>query len=95
MANVKSFYGMKRTQHKFFLDAVNEIKEKTPDTAYLLSIGPPTREQDSNVEEERNKNLVESGLPYEVTGKIVVQYTNTNKSWNNPSSVTSNEKISR
>ena len=43
MANVKSFHGMKRTQHRFFLDAVNEI-EKKPSRNSRLSVecGPLT-----------------------------------------------------
>ena len=41
MANVKYFYGMKRAQHKFFLDAVDEIEKETPHTADLVLIGPP------------------------------------------------------
>ena len=41
MANVKYFYGTKRAQHSFFLEAVNEIEKGTPDTADLVLIGPP------------------------------------------------------
>ena len=37
-------------EHKFFLDAVNQVEKETPETPDLVLIGPLTRGQDSDIE---------------------------------------------
>ena len=81
------------TWKEFFLDVVNEIREETLDTADSMLIGPPTRGQEINFEEESHENLVEFDLTNEVAREMeVIQYTNTYKCGDNISTATSNEK---
>ena len=81
------------TWKEFFLDAVNEIGEETPDTAVLVLIGPPTGGQESNFEEESHENLVEFDLTNELASEMeVIQHTNTYKCGDDTSTVISNIK---
>ena len=58
-----------------------------------MLIGPPTRRQESNFEEESHENLVEFDLTNEVAREMeVIQHTNTYKCGDNTSTATSNEK---
>ena len=71
MASVKSFYG-KRTQHRFFLDSLNQIQDNNPESADIVIRGPPTGGQDSDLENEDDEILSTIELPEEVVGEVEV-----------------------
>ena len=61
MAIVKCFYG-KRIQHRFLSDVVNQIKDDGLELTDVAITGPPTGEQDSDLDNENYEILNTTGL---------------------------------
>ena len=70
MADVRTFYSRKEKQHWILGNAINQIEEDQSKSAYVIIIGPPNGDEDSDIENEDNNNQQDNYLPNEVAEEL-------------------------